>query len=147
MTSDHTPASASEHLDLINRLQAGIDDPMWAHHFEIHKAEAARIIAALSATAGATKPAKVYLVCTGEVYEGQETYTRHDSAPQMCDFETLYASPKGTSGSDALDARDVKMLRDWIEEALIYVGSPSWSPSLVSDGKRVLAAISSKERS
>jgi hypothetical protein len=36
----------------------------------------------------------VFLVCTGEVYEGQETYTRHEgSPPPMCDFERLYTAP------------------------------------------------------
>lgn len=36
---------------------------------------------------------KVYLVATGEVYEGRETYTRHEDAPPpMCDFEMLYPS-------------------------------------------------------
>lgn len=36
----------------------------------------------------------VYLVATGEVVDGQETYTRHEGAPPpLCDFERLYASP------------------------------------------------------
>ena len=37
--------------------------------------------------------------------------------------------------------RDLKMMADWIEEALTYVGSPSWSPSMVRDGNRILAAV------
>lgn len=40
--------------------------------------------------------------------------------------------------------RDVKMMTDWIEEALTYVGSPSWSPSMVRDGNRILAAINAQ---
>lgn len=37
----------------------------------------------------------IFLVCTGEVHEGQETYTRHEGAPPpLCDFEgPLYAAP------------------------------------------------------
>ena len=49
-----------------------------------------------------TPPAKsngyVYLVATGETYEGQETYQRYEgSPPPLCDFEVLYtytAQPK-----------------------------------------------------
>ena len=42
-----------------------------------------------------TAPAQsnaVYLVATGEVYEGQETYTRHDVRPPMCDAEKLFSA-------------------------------------------------------
>ena len=35
----------------------------------------------------------VYLVCTGETHNGEETYTRHDVLPPFCDAEKLYASP------------------------------------------------------
>jgi len=35
----------------------------------------------------------VYLVCTGETHNGEETYTRHDVLPPLCDTEKLYASP------------------------------------------------------
>lgn len=38
--------------------------------------------------------AYVFLVATGEVYEGQETYTRHEgSPPPLCDSEALYTRP------------------------------------------------------
>src|SRR5574343_1847985 len=37
---------------------------------------------------------RVFLVCTGETYCGEEPYTRHDGAPPpLCDFETLYTAP------------------------------------------------------
>jgi hypothetical protein len=35
----------------------------------------------------------VYLVATGHQLDGQETYTRHDSRPPMCDAEKLYTHP------------------------------------------------------
>lgn len=38
--------------------------------------------------------AKVYLVATGETHEGQETYTRHDVRPPLCDAEVLYSTEK-----------------------------------------------------
>ena len=31
----------------------------------------------------------VYLVATGAVFEGRETYTRHDQRPPLCDAELL----------------------------------------------------------
>ena len=39
------------------------------------------------------KQERVYLVATGETVDGRETYTRHDSLPPMCDFETLFSAP------------------------------------------------------
>jgi hypothetical protein len=41
---------------------------------------------------------RVYLVATGELHEGEETYTRHDDAPPpLCDAECLYtANPPAT---------------------------------------------------
>lgn len=44
---------------------------------------------------------RVYLVATGETHEGQETYTRHDVRPPLCDAEVLYtraSQSDGTSG-------------------------------------------------
>ena len=41
----------------------------------------------------ATREGAVYLVATGEVYEGQETYTRNETPPPLCDFERLYLAP------------------------------------------------------
>lgn len=38
---------------------------------------------------------RVYLVATGAVHEGQETYTRHEGGPPpLCDSECLYSSPQ-----------------------------------------------------
>lgn len=39
------------------------------------------------------EPIRVYLVATGEIHEGQETYTRHDVRPPLCDAEVLYTHP------------------------------------------------------
>lgn len=47
-----------------------------------------------SAAQTSPEPVAVYLVATGEVHEGQETYTRHEGAPPpLCDHERLYAAP------------------------------------------------------
>lgn len=43
--------------------------------------------------APAEPASRVFLVATGEVHEGQETYTRHDERPPLSDAETLYAAP------------------------------------------------------
>jgi hypothetical protein len=84
------------------------------------------------ASATGAEPAKVYLVCTGEVYEGQETYTRHDRAPQMCDFETLYATPT-TSTTGKVDVSRVRdeALEEAVglyesEDVLAPVGNSAW---------------------
>jgi hypothetical protein len=38
---------------------------------------------------------KVFLVATGDVYDGEETYTRHaGEPPPLCDFELLYTAPQ-----------------------------------------------------
>jgi hypothetical protein len=38
---------------------------------------------------------KVFLVATGDVYDGEETYTRHAGGPPpLCDFELLYTAPQ-----------------------------------------------------
>ena len=57
-------------------------------------------------------PAKVYLVCTGEVVDGQETYTRHDATPPLCDFETLFASPASPAEQAATQAEAPKVTED-----------------------------------
>lgn len=43
---------------------------------------------------------RVYLVATGEIHEGQETYTRHDVRPPLCDAETLYTHPAPKQASE-----------------------------------------------
>lgn len=50
--------------------------------------------------ARAAEPAqRVFLVATGELHEGEETYTRYEgSPPPLCDFELLWTEPPtGTS--------------------------------------------------
>lgn len=53
-----------------------------------------RAAAALSSPGAAqTREGTVYIVATGEVHEGRETYTRHEGVPPpLCDFERLYTS-------------------------------------------------------
>lgn len=52
---------------------------------------------------------RVYLVATGEVHEGQETYTRHDSKPPMCDAETLYTRPWSAQVAEPIDSLDTEL--------------------------------------
>ena len=51
-------------------------------------------IAALEAETG--EPVAVYLVATGDIFSGEETYTRHDVRPPLCDVERLYTTPPQT---------------------------------------------------
>lgn len=52
------------------------------------------VTAPIDPPAQAPSTGAVYLVATGEVVDGQETYTRHEGAPPpLCDFERLYAAP------------------------------------------------------
>ncbi|MGL4650428.1 MAG: hypothetical protein ACRC1H_13555, partial [Caldilineaceae bacterium] len=47
----------------------------------------------------------VYLVATGMTHGGQEQYTRHDTLPALCDYETLYAAqPAQADERDAAPA-------------------------------------------
>ena len=66
---------------------------------EMHALSAAidrlRDLAASAQPVVADLTPRVFLVCTGEVFEGRETYTRHEGAPPpLCDFEgPLFAHP------------------------------------------------------
>lgn len=47
---------------------------------------------------------RVYLVATGELHEGQETYTRHaNRPPPLCDAELLFTAPTASALRDALE--------------------------------------------
>lgn len=48
-------------------------------------------INALQAETG--EPVAVYIVQTDEIYNGEETYTRHDVCPSLCDAERLFTAP------------------------------------------------------
>lgn len=51
---------------------------------------------------------RVYLVPTGVVVRGQETYTRHDDRPPaLCDSECLFTRPLGAGGMDSRTATDL----------------------------------------
>lgn len=57
---------------------------------------------------------RVYLVATGELHEGEETYTRHDDAPPpLCDSECLYTTPPapGQVERDREDAENWRYIR------------------------------------
>ena len=66
---------------------------------------------------------RVYLVATGELHEGEETYTRHDDAPPpLCDSECLYTTPPAP-GQVERDREDAENYR-WLCSHMI-VPSPS----------------------
>ena len=67
---------SSDHTRLLERV---------AGRIEVHVQDRIKRLQAL------TKP--VYLVATGEVHEGQETYTRHDAPVPLADQEVLYTHP------------------------------------------------------
>ena len=61
---------------------------------------------------------RVYLVATGEIHEGEETYTRHDDAPPpLCDAECLFTNPQPTPQ----ERQDAARL-DWLEQQVNNVG-------------------------
>lgn len=43
-------------------------------------------------------------------------------------------------------ADEIERLREWVEEALSYVGCPSWSPSLEEEGKAILANVPNEQK-
>jgi len=59
----------------------------------LNTGDACDLLTAMDALAELEKATAVYLVATGEAYEGAETYTRHDVAPELCDCEKLYTAP------------------------------------------------------
>ncbi|WP_164964273.1 hypothetical protein [Rubrivivax sp. JA1026] len=75
--------------------------------------------ALLSASDAAKLTRRVYLVATGSVHEGQETYTRHDDAPPpLCDAECLYAAPATTAQAEPV--ADERPTRDDLIAALSF---------------------------
>jgi hypothetical protein len=69
------------------------------------------------------KPAEsVCLVATGEIHEGQLTYTRHDVRPPLCDTETLYTHPSPPAKQEQVrtvaQAFDAFLCRAWGETDL-----------------------------
>lgn len=91
---------------------------------------------ALRAPAQAPSTGAVYLVATGEVVDGQETYTRHEGAPPpLCDFERLYATPPVVQpASPAVEVAS--------EGAMIWLTrDPSTGEVLRADGPPAPAAV------
>lgn len=89
------------HLKARNKVYGEAIDRVW-HVLKKHGKHPGRtddtvwacVDAALAAPAvAAPQAARVFIVATGEQYEGRETYTRHDSPPPLCDYETLYTLP------------------------------------------------------
>lgn len=71
--------------------------------------------AAPSAPKQAEQPAvaqPVYLVVTGETHEGQETYTRHDTPPPLCEFERLYTTHTAPAEQPATQ-------HGWVADAMV----------------------------
>jgi hypothetical protein len=77
-----------------------IADPVRRAAFEAyhntHSGHYDRLCAAIEAAAKAqpVEAQRVYLVPTGVVHEGQETYTRHDEPVPLADQEVLYTRPQ-----------------------------------------------------
>lgn len=74
------------------------------------------------------KAQPVWLVATGEVYEGQETYTRHDHRPALCDAEKLYTAPQppaeqGAGVHDELSDEEILDLDFDMQEGCIVSGN------------------------
>lgn len=95
-----TPASASVQSErthyLLSQL-AAIAEGSHAWDFVAPLVVEARAL--LSQPAASQEAQRVYLVATGEIHEGEETYTRHDVCPPLCDAETLYTHPQQPSAT------------------------------------------------
>lgn len=68
--------------------------------------EYVRTFRAALKTIAPTESKTVFLVATGETHDGQETYTRHDVRPFLCDAETLYTAPSPALPIDFKQATD-----------------------------------------
>lgn len=81
----------------------------------IDEAEAAQVM--LQSLAPVVAPSaspvgKVFLVATGLIVDGRETYTRHDLCPPLCESETLYTTPLTTpSASTSADGSPIDAYR------------------------------------
>jgi hypothetical protein len=94
-TTTEQPSQAGDQV-VSETLHVG--DSMFEHWFSeydmAHKGTKQQMRDAYAAGMGDTGHAAVFLVATGEVYEGQETYTRHEGIPPpLCDSEALYTAP------------------------------------------------------
>lgn len=58
------------------------------------------------------EPSRVYLVATGEITNGMEQYTRHDTLPPMADYETLYAVPQPAAPVER-QPLSIEQIREW----------------------------------
>lgn len=66
----------------------------WNYRGQYELQRRAALAAAPQPQVAAQEPKRVFLVATGELHEGEETYTRHDDAPPpLCDAECLYTHP------------------------------------------------------
>lgn len=62
---------------------------------------------------------KVFIVATGETHDGQETYTRHDVRPPLCDAEVLYAMPSRVdeqADAEATKINKKKVIARWLAD-------------------------------
>lgn len=71
---------------------------------------------------------RVYLIATGIVHEGEETYTRHDDRPPpLCDAECLFTSPQAKSSYEGLQAQAIPGAGSASGEATPGGGPFGWS--------------------
>lgn len=84
------------------------------------------------------KAQPVYLVATGEVFEGQETYTRHDTQPPLSDAEVLYTRrPQPLSAVALLVDKHAALLEEnpYCYFELAYTRPTGWMAWLCSHPK------------
>lgn len=75
---------------------------------------------------------KVYLVATGEVHEGEETYTRHEGAPPpLCDAECLYTRPP-VKADDSVE-QESRALRAAVKSFTQLLAGNEWAEHISSD--------------
>ncbi len=109
---------AQAYIDHHKREDRGLDLDLSIDECAIDENEVA-VLATQHPTApdqvcGEAEP--VYLVATGEVHNGRETYERHEgNPPPLCDFETLYATPVREAMAANMLRRADALLTRWDE--------------------------------
>ena len=93
-----------------------------------HKGDVALMEAPAAGAVSGPTVRKVFLVATGEEYEGEATYTRYDDAPPpLCDSECLYTAaptPAAQFQGEAL----TQAARDVLAERQRQISAESWTP-------------------
>lgn len=103
------------------------DNPAVAYklgHRDARHAAAELAAAAPQPPVAAQEPKRVFLVATGELHEGEETYTRHDDAPPpLCDAECLYTHPATQPAPVAQADAAYTELAEKLQHGAVAIGS------------------------